>query len=233
MKTFIYSLILISYASAESHIFSAQDVVAALKTGLQDKVNISGDFNVNLSPGKISIPHEGDEDTLTLQEVNFSSDQKNFQARMATTKGQEQSQFFTVSGKIEPLTDIPMLTRAITPGDIIEESDITWNKLPSNRLSQNFILKAEEIIGQTPKNRVMQPGQPISKHDVRAPIVIKRGDAVTIAYKTESMLLTTTAIAEKDAATGEIARFKTTNNNRIIQARVIGPQKAEINIVEF
>jgi flagella basal body P-ring formation protein FlgA len=233
MKTLILSTFLIAQSWAAPAPFSTLDVTNALKTHLQDKVNFSGDFNVNLLTNKISIPHETDEDTLTLEEVHFAADQRNFQAMLAITNGDKRIPLKMIAGKIEPLSEIPILARAITPGDIIEASDITWNKLPSSRLSQNFILKAEDLIGQTAKNRVLQPGQPLNRYDVRAPIVVKRGDAVTIAYKSDSMVLTTTAIAEKDAATGEITRFKTMNGNKIIQARVIGFQKAEIKPVEF
>ncbi|AIK95509.1 flagellar basal body P-ring formation chaperone FlgA [Candidatus Odyssella acanthamoebae] len=233
MKTLIISTFLIAQVWAAPTPFSTLDVTNALKTHLQDKVNFSGDFNVNLIPNKISIPHEADEDTLTLEEVHFAADQKNFQAILTIANGDKRTPLKMIAGKIEPLSKVPTLARVITPGDIIEASDITWNKLPSSRLSQNFILKAEDLIGQTAKNRVLQPGQPLNRQDVRAPIVVKRGDAVTIAYRSDSMILKTTAIAEKDAAIGEMTRFKTMNGNKTIQARVVGFQKAEIKPVEF
>ncbi|MBW8310341.1 MAG: flagellar basal body P-ring formation chaperone FlgA [Candidatus Paracaedibacteraceae bacterium] len=233
MKTLLISTLLIAQGWTAPAPFSALDVANALKTHLQDKVNFSGDFNVNLVTNKLSIPHEADEDTLILEEVHFAPDQKNFQAILAIANGDKRIRLKGISGKIDPLSDIPILARAIAPGDIIEASDITWNKLPTTRLSQNFILKAEDLIGQTAKNRILQPGQPLNRHDIRAPIVVKRGDTVTIAYKSNSMMLTTTAIAEKDAARGEMARFKTMDSNKIIQARVVDFQKAEIKPVEF
>lgn len=229
----VICMVLVAPGWAESKLFSASDVINALKIHLQDKISFSGDFDIHLTTRKIAIPHEHENDTLILEEVQFSPDQKNFQAIMAIANGDKKTRLKVISGKIDPLSDVPTLAQAITPGDIIAESDISWQKLPANRLSQNFILKQDDLIGKTARNRVLQPGQPINRHDVRAPIVVKRGDSVTVAYRTENMILTTTAIAEKDAATGEMARFKTTNNNKIIHARVIGPQKAEIKPVEF
>lgn len=233
MKFFILSLVLIAASSAEPTPFSAEDITALLKAQLQDKVNFSGDFNVSLSTPKITVPHDSEEDTLALDNIKLSQDQKSVQATLLLVGPNGQMQIKSLSGKISPLSEIPILSRVITPGDIITEADISWQKLPSSRLSQNYVMRQEDLIGLTSRNRVIQPGQPISRYDVRAPIVIKRGDAVTIAYRTDNMLLTTTGIAERDAATGEFARFKTTNSNRVIQAKVIGPQKAEINRVEF
>lgn len=236
-KSWVQSLaicmVLTASGWAESKLFSASDVIDALKIHLQDKISFSGDFNIHLTTRKIAIPHEHDHDILTLEEIQFSPNQKNFQAIMAIANGDKKTRLKVISGKIDPLSDVPTLAQAITPGDIIEESDISWQKLPTSRLSQNFILKQDDLIGKTAKNRILQPGQPVNRFDVRAPIVIKRGDSVTVAYRTENMILTTTAIAEKDVATGEMARFKTTNNNKVIHARVIGPQKAEIKPVEF
>ncbi len=233
MKTLLISTLLIAQGWTAPTPFSALDITNTLKIHLQDKVNFSGDFNVNLVTSKLSIPHEAEEDTLILEEVHFAPDQRNFQAILAIANGDKRARLKEISGKIDPLSEVPILARAIAPGDIIEASDIAWNKLPTNRLSQSFILKAEDLIGQTAKNRILQPGQPLNHHEVRAPIVVKRGDAVTIAYKSNSMILTTTAIAERDTATGEMARFKTMDGNKIIQARVVDCQKAEIKPVEF
>ncbi|WP_010301063.1 flagellar basal body P-ring formation chaperone FlgA [Candidatus Odyssella thessalonicensis] len=233
MRVFIALGLAVSQGWATPAPFSALDVAKALKVHLQDKVNFSGDFDVSLTSNQLSIPHDQEDDKLVLEEVQFNQDQKSFQALMAIANADNKTRLKVIAGKVEPLTEVPMLTRAIGPGEVIEEADITWQKLPSGRLSQNFILKKEDIIGQTAKNRILQPGLPVSRYDVRAPIVIKRGDPVTIAYRTENMLLTTTATAERDAASGEVARFKIGKNNKVIQARVLGPNKAEIRPVEF
>lgn len=208
--------------------FNAQDLSQSIKSELQNKVPFSGDFDVHLSDQKWSI--QGDK--FQVNDVKLQTDQRSFQAFISVFSGDTETRLKTIVGKIDPLTDVPMLMRVVAPGDEISATDITWQKLPSVRVNQNFIISQDDLIGKTPRNRMLQPGQPISKHDVRYPIVIKRGDTVAVAYRTDKMMITTTGVAEKDAATGDTIRLKTAGN-KLIQAKVIGPQKAEIKPMEF
>lgn len=212
--------------------FTVETMQPLIKAKLQEVVTFSGDFDVVLSNPAISVQPSSDEDRLEIDEIHLNSDQRSFQVSLAIVGSGARQKLKTLSGKIIPLSDIPVLTRAIAPGEEIAATDINWHKLPSSRLTQNFILSQDDLVGKTPKGRVLQPGQPVSKHDVRYPIVIKRGDTVTVAYRTGTMMLTTTAIAEMDAATGDSIRLKTASS-KIIQAKVLGPQKAEIKPMEF
>ena len=226
MKVVVLFLSLCGYAFAGS--FNTQDLSQSIKSELQHHVPFSGDFNVILSDSRWS----GDADQIKVTEVYLNPDQRNFQASVSLIKGETETRLKTITGKIDPLTDVPMLTRVIAPGEEISVTDISWQKLPSTRINQNYVLTQDDLVGKTPKHRVLQPAQPISKHDVRFPIVIKRGDMVAVAYRTDKMMLTTSGIAENDAATGDSIRLKT-QGNKVIQAKVIGPQKAEIKPMEF
>ncbi|MBX3486678.1 MAG: flagellar basal body P-ring formation protein FlgA [Candidatus Paracaedibacteraceae bacterium] len=226
MTTVVLILTLFGFSFAGT--FNAQDLSQSIKSELQSHVPFSGDFNVHLSSQNWSV--QGDK--IQVNDVLLQSDQRSFQASVSVITGDTETRLKTIVGKIDPLTDVPMLTRIIAPGDEITSADISWQKLPSTRINQNFVVSQDDLIGKTPRNRVLQPGQPVSKHDVRYPIVVKRGDTVAVAYRTDNMMLTTTGIAEKDAAVGDTVRLKT-GGNKIIQAKVIGSQKAEIKPMEF
>ena len=231
MKIAVWGILLmgLSWGAAP---FSAPDFALVIKTKLQDKVPFSGDFDVHLSNSKLLVNHESDADQLDVDDVYLNTDQRGFQATVSVVKGDSRIKLNIITGKIDPLSDFPMLIRVITPGDEITESDISWQKMPSVRLTQNFILSKDDLVGKTARGRVLQPGQPISKNDVHYPIVIKRGDTVAVAYRTNNMMLTTAGLAEKDAAIGDPIRLKTAANT-FIQAKVIGPNKAEIKPMEF
>jgi len=208
--------------------FSQEEIKALLKESLQTRVSLSGDFDVLLNNQKLLLSRKTDSDKLTVIDIKVAENQQSFEARLEQVSGEDKIILQPLLGKIQSLTEIPALTRAIMPGEEIGEGDITWQKIPSTRLSQTFITRKEDIIGKMPLSKILQPGQPLNRSDVKAPVAIKKGEMATVSYKSEGLFLSSQAQALQDGGKGDTIRFAAGPEKKQIQAKVVGPNEAEI-----
>ena len=208
--------------------FSHEEIKELLKENLQTRVSLSGDFEVSLSNPKLNLPRKTDSDKLTVIDIKVAENQQSFEARLEQSSGEDKIILQPIQGKIQALTEIPALTRAVMPGEEIADADITWQKIPSTRLSQTFITRKEDIIGKISASKVLQPGQPIYRSDVKSPIAVKKGDMVTVSFRSEGLFLSSQAQALQDGGKGDTIRLAAGATKREIQAKIIGPNEAEI-----
>jgi flagella basal body P-ring formation protein FlgA len=64
--------------------------------------------------------------------------------------------------------------------------------------------------------------------DIAEPIVVHKGDLVTVALNTPGMQLTAQGKAMEDGAMGASIRIANTQSNRVIDAVVAGPNQVMI-----
>lgn len=209
--------------SVYAQVFTSEEVAQAIKDHLQTNLRIPGDFEVFLHNNKLQL--QGD--TLEVDKVTLSDNDRQWEAFFKSQPSVK------ISGRIQPLSEIPILTRAISPGEIVGDEDLDWKKIPSNRLTPHMFRQWDEVMGKTPISRVLQPGQPLFKSDLKAPLVVKKGDSVSISYKVPGMAVTTVATALQDGAKGETIRFQAPNSKKEIRARIMDQHRAEITPVEF
>lgn len=221
MIKFFLFISLITVAHGQT--FTSDDITKTIKDHLQTSMSIPGDFDVILPNGKLQL--QGD--SLGVEKVTLSDNDRQFEATLQTPAP------IKITGRLQPLTEVPTLTRAVSPGEIIADSDLDWKKIPSNRLTPNMIRQFADVIDKTSASRVLQPGHPLLKSDIKAPLVLKKGDSVSISYKIPGMSVTAVATALQDGARGETIRFQSPSSKKEIRARVLDQNHAEITPMEF
>jgi flagella basal body P-ring formation protein FlgA len=84
------------------------------------------------------------------------------------------------------------------------------------------------LIGKTPK-RILMAGQAVGEEEIEAPVLVARGEMVTIFYQNGSLTLTSTGKALESGAMGERIRIASSNNNSTIQAAVSGSREVKMD----
>jgi flagella basal body P-ring formation protein FlgA len=128
----------------------------------------------------------------------------------------------SVSGKAIDMVELPVLNRRLATGELVMEADISYVNLPRDRVAAGAIASTDELVGKSMR-RTVAPNQPVNARDVREPVVVVKGQAVTIVLESASMQLTAQGKALSDGAQGELVRIVNTSSNRVIQATVAGP----------
>jgi flagella basal body P-ring formation protein FlgA len=123
--------------------------------------------------------------------------------------------------------ELPVLLHYVPPGQTIEADDVGMVQVPTRRLVQAVVAEPADLIGKTPR-RAVRPGQPVRVADVRLPIVIHKGELVTIVVESKDMRLTAQGRANDDGAQGEAIRIANTRSGKTIDATVAGPGTVRI-----
>ena len=116
----------------------------------------------------------------------------------------------------------------IARGEVIGESDLTYATVDGNALMSGVPTKMEEIKGMQAR-RVLSAGQPFRGDDVRRPIVITKGQSVTMQFSAPGVELIATGRAMSEGGIGDMVTIQNLASFRMIAATVIAPGVVRAN----
>jgi len=192
---------------------------------------ISGNYDLILTSGSSTIilppSMRGTADVTKLQ---HDPETGWFSATLAAPSRDEPEVEAHFSGKIERLSEVPVLRDTVRNGMVIGERDIDIITIPSRLLNHDVILRAEDLKGLTPR-RMIAAGKPIKEQDVESPRIVERGENVTVIYQNGPLRLTATGKALEYGAKGDIIRVVNNQTSQSIDATVSG--KREVTVATF
>ena len=122
---------------------------------------------------------------------------------------------------------MPVLQRHIRPGEVIRANDIGWRKVRARRNTYNTIGAVEDLIDHMAR-RPLIAGRLIRRTDVRPQQLVRKGDFVTVHFRSSAMSLTTRGIALESGTRGDVIRIRNQRSKTVIEAKVVGPSTAVI-----
>jgi len=133
----------------------------------------------------------------------------------------------TVTGRADPVLDVPVLARPMARGEIIEAGDIEWVRMRADRIRADAITSETALIGQEAR-RSLRSGEALRGYDLREPAAITRGETVALVFQSGPLTLTARARALENAALGQTTRFVNLQSNRTVEGVVEGPGRARV-----
>ncbi len=127
----------------------------------------------------------------------------------------------TVRGKLEAMAEVATAVVSLRRGSIISADQITMTRQDIARLDVPC-LSYEKAIGLQ-AIRSIRPGQPLDRHNVAPPPVIRKGEPVKIFASKGSLQISTTGIATVDGRPGDFIRVKNIASNKLVYCRVDAP----------
>jgi flagella basal body P-ring formation protein FlgA len=124
---------------------------------------------------------------------------------------------------IEIETPVVVASRPISRGTILASNDVSMERRDIRRLYGNWFTKVSEVTGLEAQRSIRQ-GDPITSNAIDQPILVSRGNRVTIkAVVGSSISITTSGEAQEDGRKGDTIRVKNLESGTEIDARVVGP----------
>ncbi|MBK67093.1 MAG: flagella basal body P-ring formation protein FlgA [Rickettsiales bacterium] len=160
---------------------------------------------------------------LDVADLNFDSTRGFFDAKIKLANGDEEQ----VAGRIIQMVEVPVLATRLRQGDIISNSMIKWVNVPSNAISSNTILDAKDIVGMTPR-RFVRENDLITDTDIAAPLIVEKGDFVTMILSNGRLQLTAKGRALDNGSKGETIRIVNKSSNKIVEGTVTAPQTVSV-----
>ena len=151
--------------------------------------------------------------------MNLRQDQNRFDAVLVAPSKEEPLQTLRVSGSIQRMIDVPVLTSTIRKGMVIGARDIDMISIPESDVRHDMALSADDLIGMTPR-RVILPSKTVHMNDLQAPLIVERGDIVTMIFDDGGMRLTAKGKALENGAKGDLVRVSNSSSSRNVEAVV-------------
>ena len=168
--------------------------------------------------------------TLSVEYLSYEPTTKRFIASLAAPARDPEALRFRVAGKLHKLTEIPVVDRNLTRGQLIRPEHIELLTIRESKIRRDTILTQEEIIGMATK-RVIRAGVPIRTSQIMRPLLVEKGDLVTIKLTTPFMRLTTQGKSLVSGSQGETIQVKNIQSKQVVEAKVIG--KNEVAVFTF
>ena len=116
----------------------------------------------------------------------------------------------------------------IARGDVISETDLTYATVDGSALMSGVPTKMDEVKGMQAR-RMLGTGQPFRGDDVRRPIVIIKGQTVTMQFAAPGVELTAMGRAMSEGGVGDTVTIQNPASYRMIAATVTGPGTVRAN----
>jgi flagellar basal body P-ring formation protein FlgA len=110
----------------------------------------------------------------------------------------------------------------IARGDTISEGDLTYTMVDGAALMSGIPTKIEEVKGMEAR-RELSAGQPFRADDVRRPIVITKGQTVTMQFNVPGVELTAMGRAMTEGGVGDTVTVQNPVSYRMISGIVTAP----------
>jgi flagella basal body P-ring formation protein FlgA len=110
----------------------------------------------------------------------------------------------------------------IARGDTISESDLAYASVDGAALMSGIPTKMNEVLGLQAR-RMLAAGQPFRSDDVRRPIVVTKGQTVTMQFAVPGVELTAMGRAMSEGGIGDTVTVQNPVSYRMISATVTAP----------
>lgn len=195
------------------------DVQAALEKKLRDEMN-GARFEMELADRAIGfrIPATGDR-ALNVENLAHDAVKGTFSAVVSTAADPGVRK--EVSGRYYPISQIPVLRNPLRQGDVIAADDIDYVDMRAADITPTMMTDAASLVGRTPR-RGIAAMKPVTLSDVQMPLVIKKGDLVTMTLKAGALSLTAQGRAMENGAVGDAVRVMNSTSRQVVDAVVTG-----------
>lgn len=207
---------------------SNDDVAAAVATQMQNQ-GMGEKIIATMNPLPSPVLYAADHPLkLAIHGLQVDTEAKLWQGQAYILSANKTETVKPVAGRYDAAIRVPVLTRQLRTGDIIEERDLTMKTFPERQLRKDTITSSADLIGQSPR-RIISADRPMRTAEITHPTVIKKGDLVEMNYSTPYMHIRTTGEALEDGAKGGLIRVKNSKSDKAISARVTAPGQVEVN----
>ncbi|GAA0773486.1 flagellar basal body P-ring formation protein FlgA [Roseibium denhamense] len=153
---------------------------------------------------------------LRIERIDWSPTTGHFTTvgMVATENGYQP---LTMTGLAVEMVDILALAQPLRRGDILKEGDLSTIRMPRTKVTTGAVVDADEIIGKEARSNI-RANSPLARKDFQRPVLVKRGDKVTVTYLMTGMKLTSRAQAMDDGAKGDVIDVMNLTSRRIVPA---------------
>jgi len=188
------------------------------------------DMSIELLNRRLSIDAAtGPGPAFDIQSLSYDKRDGAFVATLAVNAGVDMTTPVDVRGIAFRTTRVPVLARPLRHGQVIGDDDIAWKDLRAGTLDSNLVVELDAILGKTPRNS-LRAGEPLRRAELMAPVVVAKGNLVTMVLTAPQMMLTAQGRAAENGADGQVIKVENTRSKMTVEAVVVGPNRVAVHL---
>ena len=133
------------------------------------------------------------------------------------------------TGRYYLLGEVWVPSRNIQKGEVIAPEMLKQISIRLNRVKPSFVTEKEQLVGKEAK-KLLKEGKIVTDRDIGNQILIKKGDVVTVIYKTDKMQITAKVEALSDGGKGDKIELLNTKSQRTLFGNVVDKDTVEADI---
>lgn len=165
---------------------------------------------------------------ILIEGLSWSQANGGFSAQIVVATADGGSERRAIAGNAVETRAVLMTTRDLQRGDILSDGDLELVQRPASEFSVQSLSDETLAIGQQAR-RGLRAGQPLRAGDVEPPVLVRRGDGVTIVHSVGALTLTLRGEAQRDGIRGDQVPVVNLQSRRTLQATVIG--RGQVSVV--
>ncbi|MDC7785550.1 flagellar basal body P-ring formation chaperone FlgA [Rhodoplanes sp. TEM] len=126
------------------------------------------------------------------------------------------------TGTLVEMVETVVAARSLQRGDVIKATDVIVERRPRAEVPTDAAAPGERVAGLAVRQQ-LRSGQPIRRHDLMKPDLVKRDDTVTLIFEAPGLFLTTRGKALEAGAEGDTVTAVNLQSKRTVQGVVSGP----------
>lgn len=122
---------------------------------------------------------------------------------------------------------VVVATRPILKGTALRATDLDLQPVTGALRSDDVFYSLDEVLDQEAIQSIAA-GQPVVARMLRKPVLVRRGDPVTVFSRSAGVVVKTTARARDDGSHGDVVSVESLTDRSTYYARVCGVQQVEV-----
>lgn len=134
-----------------------------------------------------------------------------------------------LSANILVYKNVLTTSRPLSRGDVVSMHDIQPVRLEVSKLNSGYYVDVKNIQGKIVR-RSIPAGRPLTPNLLRAPLLVQRGEEVTILAGNDNFHVRVKGKALQDAAKGDVVAVRNTRSKRVVEGIAIKPGLVQIRM---
>ena len=211
----------------DSYVVTRQEIEDHILDRLREQGETK-DMRVFISNRSLRLHVAGDASTTVgIEDLALDQRSRRFSALVVAPSDDPAARRVRVTGRVFEMTEVPVFGRRLLAGTVIRKGDIQWIKVRADHIQRDTITDTKDLIGLE-TTRSLRDGKPIRVSEVRRPVMVTKGNFVTMVLRGPTMLLTARGRAQESGSKGDVIRITNTQSNQLVEAVVTGPGSVSV-----
>ena len=145
----------------------------------------------------------------------------------ATVYSPDGSRQFAFDARVVVRPAVVATVRSLSRGTVVGPGDVELRNLAPGEETVAGLRSIEEVIGME-TTRAVPKGKVLPAESVRAPLLVRRGDVVTVHARSAGILVRTQARARENGSLGELVSVESLSDRKAYFARVTAVRGVEV-----